>query len=93
MVITDNNIEALSYKCNVKLNLLNTWSIRNSLTINFDKTELIVFSNREHLFDNSFVTIGPNSLQNVDNFKFHGITIYNSLTFRSSVKNVLSKVS
>ena len=34
----DNNIEALSHKCNVVLHLINTWSIKERSTINYGKT-------------------------------------------------------
>lgn len=40
--IRDNNFEALSYKRNVVLDLLNKWTIRNRLTIRFDKTEFMM---------------------------------------------------
>ena len=63
----DDNIEALAYKCNVVLDLLNKWFIRNGFTIKFDKTEFMIFSNRVHLVADSFISIGPSLIQNVKN--------------------------
>ena len=47
----DDNIENISSKCNTVLEILNSWSTKNRLTINFEKTEFIIFSNREHEID------------------------------------------
>ena len=54
VAIKDDNFENLSSKCNTVLELLDSWSMRNRLTINFEKTESMMFSNGEHEVDNSF---------------------------------------
>ena len=73
--------------------LLYTRSLRNRLTINFDKTKFMMVSFQEHQNFYSFKFIGLHSIQNVNNYKFLGVTIDNTLTFRSYVNNFLSKVS
>ena len=51
VAMRDINIENLSSKCNTVLELLNSWVIKNRLTINFDKTNFMIFSNHEHEID------------------------------------------
>ena len=58
VAIRDYNIENLSSKCNTVLELLNSWSIKNRLTIKFEKTEFMMFSNRNYEVDSSFLNIG-----------------------------------
>ena len=62
VVIRDNNIEISSSKYNVVQKFLNNWSIKNRLTINFDKTEFMMVSNLEYEKDDSFSSIGQNSI-------------------------------
>ena len=90
--IRDNNIENISSKCNTVLELLNIWSIKNRLTINYDKTEFMIFSNREHEVEDSFISIDQNSIQSVKDYKFLGVLIDDKLPFRTHMYKVLSKV-
>ena len=36
----------------------------NSLTIDFDKTDFVIFSNRDFLIDEPFITLGVSTMQN-----------------------------
>ena len=87
VAIRDNNIENLSSKCNTVLELLNSWSIKNRLTINFDKTEFMISCNSEHEVDDCFLSFGQNSIQSVKVYKFL------SVLFQINVNKLLSKVS
>ena len=60
------------------------------LPSNFGKTEIMMSSNREHQTDDSFISIGLNSKQTVNNYTFHGIKFDNILPFRDHVNIVLS---
>ena len=93
MAIRENNVETLSSKFNVVLNLLNRRSTGNRLNISYEKTEFTIFSNREHKIIECFISFGPYSIQILNNSKFLGATIDNNLTFRSLANNVLSKNS
>ena len=73
---------------------MNSWSTKNRLTIKFEKkNDFIIFFNREHEADNSFLSIGQNSIQSVKDYKFLGVLIDDKLYFRTHVNKVLSKVS
>ena len=67
VAMRDNNIEALSHKCNIVLDILNTSPTKNRLTINIEITKFIIFSNREHQIDDSSISIGLISIQNANN--------------------------
>ena len=87
-------IKALTHKCNVVLHPLNAWSLGIRLTINFEKeTEFLIFSNWEHQIEDQFISVGQNSIQDINNYKFLGVTMDNILPFRDLVNIVLSKVS
>ena len=53
----------------------------------------MIFSNWQHLIDDSFIYTGQISIQNLNKYKFLGVTIDYYLTFWSYVNNVLFKVS
>ena len=48
----------------------------------------MIFSYQEHQIDELFISIGPNSIQNLVSKKFRGETIENNLAFRSYVYTV-----
>ena len=53
----------------------------------------MIFSNREHHIEDQFISVGQNSIQDVNNYKFLGVIMDNILPFRDLVNIVLSKVS
>ena len=42
--------------------------VKDRLTINFEKTEFMIISNHEHEVENSFISIGQNSIQSVKHY-------------------------
>jgi len=74
---------------NSELILVNNWFINNMLSLNVSKTNYILFrSHRKHLPSNEGVLI-INNISLVDNARFLGIHIDQSLTW----KNHISKIS
>ena len=61
--------------------ILNSWSIKNRLTITFNKTEFIIILNRDLEVDDSFLSIGQNTTQSVKDYKFLGVIIDDKLSF------------
>ena len=53
----------------------------------------MIFSNREHDVDNSFLSIGQNSIQSLKDYKFLCVLIDDRLSFRTHMNKVMSKVS
>ena len=47
----------------------------------------MIFSNRENLTDETFISIGTNLIQNINKYKLNGVTIDSNLTFQSHVNN------
>ena len=89
----DNDLVLLTDRMNAELKLLNDWCIKNRLTINTDKTEFIVFSNKNKTTDEPELKIGHDPLSITSSYKFLGVSLDNQLKFNEHANSVLSKIS
>ena len=53
----------------------------------------MIFSNREHEEDDSFLSIGQKSIKSVKDYKLLGVLVDDKLSFRFHVNKILSNVS
>ena len=93
VTLSGEDLPSLTSQVNNELNLLNDWAIQNRLTINTDKTEYILFSNRLANIDDIQLKIGQDKLTLTTNYKFLGIDLDNKLKFNNHIKSVVSKVA
>ena len=56
------NLPSFTSQLNNELNLLNDWAIQSHLTVNTDKTEFILFSNKPANIDDIQLKIGQDKL-------------------------------
>ena len=77
---------------NDEFNNISQWTNLNQLTLNTDKTELMLITNRS--FDANLDFRFQNDIINPKtNCKFLGMILDNKLTFRNHIDSILNKVS
>ena len=77
VTLSGENLPLLTSELNNELNLLNDWAIQNRLTINTDKTEFMLFSNRPANTDDIQLNNGQDKLTLTTNYKLLGINLDN----------------
>lgn len=92
--ISGKNIDNMTEKMNSELINLNTYLISNRLSLNIDKTHLIVFSNnpaiRNHI---PIIKINDIPIQTKSRTSFLGIIITNSLSWSEQITHICNKVA
>ena len=78
---------------NAKLAKLNTWFICNKLTVNYSKTNYIIFSGNRSKSFNFNVTMGNNTLERVSSAKYLGIQFDENLNWKNHVSYLCKKIS
>ena len=78
---------------NAELTKIHDWTVSNRLTINVDKTELIIFSNRDYDLQSQQVSLNSQLVNSVNSCKFLGTHIDRNLTFSQHIKSVVGKLS
>ena len=86
------DIKILEETLNAKLDEVNKWTLCHSLFINKRKTEFVIFGTDARLSDTVVIKIGDYEINRVYDFKYLGIVIDDSLTWKDHVRHVISKV-
>lgn len=89
------DIKILEEILNAELDELNKWTLSNFLFTNKRKTEFVNFGTDARLSkatDTVVVKIGDYEINRVNDFKYLGITLDDSLTWKDYVRCVISKV-
>ena len=87
------NMSTLHNEMNTELLKVSSWALKNRLTINADKTQGIMFTNRTLDQNAAPITLQSSVINMKNECKFLGVTLDNSLTFGPHIKSVISKVS
>ena len=71
------------------------WFLDNKLTLNINKTKLMLFGTNKCLdkFSNISITYNNDLIERVDNFKYLGVIFDSQMTWLSHINHVTSKVS
>ena len=91
--ITGKNYDSLTTLTNSELSKLLKWTISNRLTLNRDKTELMVITNRQIDDNNSTLHLGETLLNPSNSCKFLGVFLNNKMTFTCHIEHVMRKIS
>ena len=91
--ISNPDSEQLTLTANSELEKLFEWTISNRLTINVNKTELILFSNRNFSKEENHIYLNENALNYSDNCKFLGVHIDSDMSFKTHINLVVGKLS
>ena len=86
------DIKILEETLNAKLDEVNKWTLCHSLFINKRKTEFVIFGTDARLSDTVVIKIGDYEINRVYDFKYLGIVLDDSLTWKDHVRYVISKV-
>ena len=92
--ISDSTRAGLYRKTNLELAKVASWVAHNKLTLNYDKTEFIEFSRNKLLSkDNFTLLINGKPIRRVDECKFLGVYIDSSISWRSHINKIISRIS
>ena len=85
----DNTI--LSNNTNEDMSIIYSWSCRNELPINFDKTKCMTFTRKRNVA--LPIIINNKIIENVPEFTYLGLLIDKNLSFRNHILNIVKKVN
>ena len=91
LLLAGRSLRFLRMKMQRDLNFLSTWLKLNSMKLNVQKTKCMLF-NKEGLLPNVNLTVDNELIRMVDQFKFLGVILDNSLTFKSHFKVLYNKL-
>ena len=91
--IAHSNFNTASNLLNTELKLVHKWTIENRLTINIDKTELMIIANRSLNLLGNEISLGGKYLQYTECSMFLGIKLDNKLKFADHIKFIVNKLS
>ena len=92
---TDKDVKKLNDIMNTGLDKLNTWFQTNKLSLNLKKTNYMLFGTRSktsQLKDQFKLSISNTDINQVDAFKFLGVTIDQNLTWKNQIDNLAKNV-
>ena len=78
---------------NGELEKVNTWLKLNKLSLNAQKTKLMVFHRKQKHVDEINVQINGTKIKRVESFNFLGIMLDENLTWKSHIEIVGKKIS
>ena len=95
LFLTGRNLSDLEAKLNIELNKINTWFQVNLLSLNYSKTNYIIFHNSRNRHNLADVNLHINNfkLQRVNFTKFLGVIIDSKLNWKMHIDKINNKVS
>ena len=95
LMCSSNDVSVLQSQLNDNLSKIASWFNENHLTLNIKKTKLMVFGTRHILdkFDNVNVMYNGDFIENVESFKYLGVTFDPLLSWSEHVNHISSKIS
>lgn len=91
---TSSNLNTLFTMMSTELNNLNAWFISNRVTLNLSKTNYIIFHRNQKKVNGEFaLEMAGSTIERVQETKFLGLIIDESLSWKSQVQHVLRKIS
>ena len=90
---SDRDYNTMISTLNNNLERILDWMTSNRLTINVEKTEAILITNRTCIFDNIALTLNNSLIPFSENCTYLGTVIDNKLNFSSHIGLVISKVA
>ena len=92
LILDDKNPKRLQNNINHELNKINNWMKINKLSINYDKTNYMIFTKKRN--DSNFcLQLDGHELQRVTNAKYLGVILNDKLNWTSHINNIYTKIS
>ena len=92
LLLNSNNSKTLEKNVNTELIKINQWMKINRLTINYSKTNYIIFTKKSTSY-NYNITIGNNVLERVKNTKYLGVILNEKLKWGPHIEYLCKKIS
>ena len=93
VISSNSDMSLLIYDINQKLNRINQWFISNKLTVNFSKTNYMIFHGKSFQYSNGRIKMGNSTLKKVSSTKYLGITIDDKLQWKCHITKLCSNIS
>ena len=97
LLMADTKLKSLKVKLNQQLSTLNDWFISNKLTLNLSKTKYMLIANRNKITEKERkkfkLSIGKYTLHEVENIKYLGVILDNTLNWSSHIEYISTKLS
>ena len=92
LTIANSDLTDLKKKTDIELNNVTTWFNSNKLTLNYSKTQCLLFSNKslKHSFK---IKLGDVEVTNNNTVKYLGTTLDDKLTWQYHIQIVAKKIS
>ena len=91
--MSNTNIEVLQQQFTTELQKLANWFEVNKLVLNINKTNYVIFSNKNMNFDSVSIKINDIQIKRVTHVKFLGVTIDEKLSWNQHTGVVCNKLS
>ena len=91
--VSDINFNRMIPTLNAELSKVYDWTVANRLTINVNKTELLLFTNRYMDLNDDQVILNDNRIGFVSHARFLGVIIDANLDFKTHINHVVGKIS
>ena len=92
LILDDKNPKRLENNINHELIKINNWMKINKLSINYDKTNYMIFTKKRN--DSNFcLQLDGHKLQRVTNAKYLGVILNDKLNWTSHINNIYTKIS
>ena len=83
----------LEVKINADLQSLSHWLNNNLLTLNYEKTKFMIFTNRKQSFINVNITIQNEKVSQEKSMKYLGVTFSEDLSWHEHIDKMISKIN
>jgi len=93
IIITSPNACELQKAISASIHQLTKWFQENSLSLNVSKTYFLQFQNKNQNNLHTPVTLDSNSITKANHIKFLGLTINDSMTWKSHIDAILPRLS
>ena len=91
--ISHHNYNEIVPILNRELDLIHKWTVSNKLSLNVEKTEMILVSNKKKTHANDQIILGGEYIKYDDECVFLGVRMDNRLNFSSHINYVVNKLS
>lgn len=94
IIFSGKNVINLELHMNYTLNDIVNWMTANNLKVNFDKTKIMTFKNRNNRLMNTYdISYSGKKINEIDTVKFLGLHVDCNLNWREHLESVCSKIN
>ena len=86
-------MENLQSKINTDLESLSLWLNNNLLTLNYEKTKFMIFSNKKHAHSDININVQNEKVQRERSMKYLGITLSEDFSWHEHIDNMINKIN